>query len=112
MLISLINILLVSILGFIPSASLSCDGYPLVVQIINNQNGDFTIIKDLEERDSGSFVVINWREKLMLPRTFINNEISFSDRKWKLIYENSEDARIINAKPNGQVITYNCQSSD
>ena len=44
----------------------------------------------------------------MLPRTFISNEISFSDNVWKWIYDQDNNARLLKRDFSGNVREYQC----
>jgi len=107
---NLISLLLTFLMTFTPANSFKCDGDILNSKIINNQNGDFTIIKDLDKLDSGAFVVLEWKVNLMLPRTFLVGEKSFSDNKWKWIYDNNSNARLLKMEPNGLTTEYKCNA--
>ena len=107
-----ISLILSIFLSITPSSRFICDNQQLNVKIINNQNGDFTIINDLEKLDSGAFVVLDWKVNLMLPRTFFSNEISFSDDKWKWIYEKENQVRLLERKRTGQVFEYKCEARE
>ena len=91
-----------------PPSSFICDNDILEAKIVNNENGDYTITNDLERIDSGAFVVLDWKVALMLPRTFIQKEISFSDNKWKWIYQGNDSVRLLERKSNGEIYEYNC----
>tara|TARA_B100000700_G_scaffold321227_1_gene420034 strand:- start:1298 stop:1477 length:180 start_codon:yes stop_codon:yes gene_type:complete len=57
-------------------------------------------------------MVINGGIELMLPRTFINDEISFSDNKWKWLYEQGNTAQLMETKPSGKIRKYLCEESN
>ena len=107
-----ISILLSVFLSIEPSSTFICDNQKLDVKIINNQNGDYTIINDLEKLDSGAFVLLDWKINLMLPRTFLSDEISFSDNKWKWIYGKQNKVRLIERKRSGQIFEYECEARE
>ena len=109
---NLITIILSLFLSTTPTSSFLCDSDILNLKIINNQNGDFTIVNDLEKIDSGAFVVLEWKKNLMLPRTFLKDEISFSDNKWKWMYIEPDKARLIERKNNGKIIEYKCDAQE
>ena len=100
------------LLSISPYTSFTCDGVSLDVKVINNQNGNFETIKDPQKRDLGAFMVINGGIELMLPRTFINNEISFSDNKWKWLYQKGQTAQLLETKPSGEIKKYLCEESN
>ena len=107
-----ISILLSIFLSIEPTSTFTCDNQQLDVTLINNQNGDFTIINDLEKLDSGAFVVLDWKVNLMLPRTFFSDEISFSDNKWKWIYEEQNKVRLIERKGPNDILEYQCEARE
>ena len=104
----LISLLLSMILIVIPPSTFKCDGEPLKARIINNENGDFSEVKDLQNIDKGAFVVLDWKSNLMLPRTFIANEISFSDNKWKWVYKEGESPKLLEKKSSTEIKEYEC----
>ena len=89
-------------LGFITSilfialnTSYFCDELKLNLVIRNNINGDFSIIKNLSEIDSGAFININWNnKKLMLPYSLRKDFLSFTDKKWDWRYEKNSDGTL------------------
>ncbi len=105
----IISIILSLFITVIQPSTFICDGDPLEAKIINNQNGNFDIVNDISRIDLGAFVVLKWRVNLMLPRTFINGETSFSDNKWKWIYQESDTPRLLQTKQSGQIIEYDCE---
>ena len=109
---NLIAILLSIFLSTTPTSSFLCDSNILNIKIINNQNGDFSIVNDLEKIDSGAFAVLEWKKNLMLPRTFLKGEISFSDNKWKWIYIEPDKAILIERKNSGKTIEYKCDAQE
>ncbi len=55
-------------------------------------NGDFSVVKDLDRIDSGAFVPLNWKDQtLMLPVSFQEGVIGFSDGKWFLSYKDIDN---------------------
>ena len=106
------SLILSLFLSVVPPTSFICDGEILNTQIINNTNGDFKIINDLDQIDEGAFIVLNWGVNLMLPRTFIANEISFSDNKWKWIYTDINHPKLLERRPLGEIIEYPCRPND
>ncbi len=104
----LISLLLSFWLSIIPASSFMCDNEILQAKIINNENGDFAMIEDLEKIDAGAFVVLDWKVNLMLPRTFIQKEISFSDKRWKWIYSDNNKVELLEKKPNGEIVEHKC----
>ncbi len=81
-------------------------------------NGDYRIVKDLDEIDEGAFVVIKWKDlSLMIPRTFNADEISFSDGRWWWGFKKQSETsnlskvalKVINRK--GQKIVYQCNET-
>lgn len=107
----LISLIISILLSTTPASSFICGDHILNAKIYNNQNGDFTIIKDIKKIDLGSFVVLDWIENLMLPRTFIKDEVSFSDNKWKWIYKENNEVKLIERKPSGAIINYECKEN-
>ena len=106
----LISYFLSLIIAITPTSSYKCDGEILNARIINNENGDFSEVNDLKEIDKGAFVLLNWEVNLMLPKTFIANEISFSDNKWKWIYEGINHPRLLEKENSGKIKEYTCES--
>ena len=106
----LISYFLSFIITITPNSFFKCDGDILNAKIINNENGDFSEVSDLKKIDNGAFVLLNWRVDLMLPRTFIANEISFSDNKWKWIYENINQPRLLERLNSDKIKEYSCKS--
>ena len=107
---SFLSIILSLFISVAPSSIFICDDIPLQVKIINNENGDFKVINDTKKIDLGAFIVIDGEIDLMLPRTFINNEISFSDNKWKWLYREDKSAQLIEKRPNGKIKKYECST--
>ena len=100
-----------------PSPDFNCDGDRLTAVIRNNLNGDFAITNDLENIDKGAFIVLNWRDtSLMLPVSFKVGDISFTDKKWLLSYQDQKNGlRINNPRfaqllPNGKIQEFSCQA--
>ena len=105
------------IISLIPSPIFNCDGDVLTATIRNNLNGDFELINDLESLDQGAFVVLEWREDtVMLPLSFNNGEITFSDKKWLWSYQDnevglrSESPRLSHRLQNGKIEEFSCEA--
>ena len=99
-----------------PSSTFDCDGETLNATIRNNMNGDFSLVKDLSKIDKGSFVVLDWKDiSLMLPVSFQEGEISFTDRKWLWSYQDNknglheENPRFAQRMPNGKIVEHECK---
>ena len=105
----------------IPPSSFVCDGNDLTSIIYNNLNGDYKIsedLEDIEDIDEEAFTVINWRGlNIMLPRTFNNGEISFTDRRWWWSYMDKENGlnvthpRFMHVKQDGQIESFKCEAN-
>ena len=115
----LITLLLSIFLTYQPSPTFNCDGDILHATIRNNLNGDFAITEDLENIDKGAFVVLDWRQiSLMLPISFNNGEITFTDKKWLWSYQNNESGliaetpRLAHRLPNGDIKEFICEATN
>ena len=105
------------ILSIHPSSTFSCDEETLVATVRNNLNGDFALVNDLEKLDKGAFVVLDWKNlNLMLPISFQEGEISFTDKKWLWSYQDNEiglhidHPRFSQMLPNGETFEHKCKS--
>ena len=107
---NILSLIMSLIIAITPSSTFICGDQPLEVKIINNENGDFKMINEPSKIDAGAFVVLDWKVNLMLPRTFINNEISFSDNKWKWMYQKDNNPVLIEKKRAGNLIKYECET--
>ena len=103
-------------IGITPSSTFDCDGKALKATILNNLNGDFSLVTNLEKVDQGAFVVLDWKDiSLMLPVSFQKGEISFTDRKWLWSYQDnerglhSESPRFAQRMPHGEIVEYKCK---
>ncbi len=112
----LISFALSIIISITPSQKFSCDGETLLATIRNNLNGDFALVNDLEQLDKGAFVVLDWKEiSLMLPISFQEGEISFTDKKWLWSYKDNEiglhpdNPRLTQRLTNGELIEHECK---
>ena len=99
-----------------PSSTFDCDGQILKAKIINNLNGDFALVTDIEKIDQGAFVVLDWKTiNLMLPVSFQEGEITFTDKKWLWSYQDNEKGlheeqpRFAQRMPSGEIIEYECK---
>ena len=115
---NIISFALSLFLSITPSQTFSCDGDTLRATIRNNLNGDFALVNDLERLDKGAFVVLDWKDiSLMLPISFQEGEISFTDKKWLWSYKDNEiglhmdDPRLTQRLPNGKLIEHECKSA-
>ena len=94
-----------------------CDREYLTINIRNNINGDFSLVKDIKELRPGAFININWQEKsLMLPYYPRAKFISFADKKWDWRYSINEDGKVNDINPVlyellplGKYIEHKCQ---
>ena len=100
-----------------PSSNFICDGDRLTAVIRNNLNGDFAITNDIENIDKGAFIVLHWRDiNLMLPVSFKVGDISFTDKKWLLSYQDKrnglrmDEPRFAQLLPNGEIQEFSCQA--
>ncbi len=114
---NIFSVLLSIFITVTPSSSFECDGQVLNATIRNNLSGDFSIVTDLEKIDKGSFVVLKWKEiNLMLPVSFQQGEISFTDRRWLWSYQDNEQGlhednpRFAQRLPNGEIVEHICKS--
>ena len=112
---NIISIILTLFITIIPAKEFICDGAQLSTSLINNQNGDYEVIEDLEKLDKGAFVLINWKkERLMLPISFKANQINFTDKKWLWSYKSKgkdldlESPRLAKTNLNGSIVDYKC----
>ena len=103
------------LIAITPSSTFDCDGKPLTATIRNNMNGDFAVVTDLEKVDQGAFVVLDWKDiSLMLPVSFQQGEISFTDRKWLWSYQDNEQGlheetpRFAERLPRGEIVEHEC----
>ena len=77
-----------------------CDQEYLTLNIRNNINGDFSLVKDIKELRPGAFININWQDKnLMLPYYPRAKFISFADKKWDWRYSINEDGKVNDINP-------------
>ena len=68
--------------------------------IRNNINGDFSIVKNIEEIQPGAFINIEWNDKkLMLPYSLRKDYLSFTDKKWDWRYSFNQEGAINEKKP-------------
>ncbi len=111
----ILPLILCLLINITPANSFNCDGKPLKATIRNNLNGDFALVKDLEEIDQGAFVTLEWEDiNLMLPVSFQSDEISFTDTKWLWSYKDNllglhhESPRLAQRLPNGTIKDYKC----
>ena len=82
------------------NTSFSCENENLDLVIRNNINGDFSIIKRINEIEPGAFINITWRDKkLMLPYSPRNNYVSFNDKKWNWRYLINQDGSVNQKNP-------------
>ena len=94
-----------------------CDQEYLSLNIRNNINGDFSLVKDIKELRPGAFININWQDKsLMLPYYPRAKFISFADKKWDWRYSINEDGKVNDINPVlyellplGKYIEHKCQ---
>ena len=94
-----------------------CDQEYLNLNIRNNINGDFSLVKDIKELRPGAFININWQDKsLMLPYYPRAKFISFADKKWDWRYSINEDGKVNDINPVlyellplGKYIEHKCQ---
>ena len=94
-----------------------CDKEYLNLNIRNNINGDFSLVKDIKELRPGAFININWQEKsLMLPYYPRAKFISFADKKWDWRYSINEEGIVNDINPVlyellplGKYIEHKCQ---
>ena len=99
------------------NTSFVCDQEYLSLEIRNNINGDFSIVKDIKELSPGAFITINWKDKsLMLPYYPRAQFISFADKKWDWRYSINEDGKVNDINPElyelsplGKYIEHKCQ---
>ena len=111
------NILTSIILLLSIKTSFLCDQMDLNLTIRNNINGDFSIVKKIEEIRPGAFININWQDKnLMLPYSPRANFLSFSDKKWDWRYSINDDGNVnekvpvlYELSPLGEYIEHKCQ---
>ena len=97
-----------------------CDQENLSLNIRNNINGDFSLVKDIKELRPGAFININWQDKrLMLPYYPRAKFISFADKKWDWRYSINEDGKVNDINPVlyellplGKYIEHKCQISN
>ena len=113
---NIFSFLLSIFISIIPPTTFDCDGAALEATIRNNLNGDFLIVTDLEKVDQGAFVVLEWKDiSLMLPISFQQGEISFTDRKWLWSYQDNEQGlheespRFAQRMPSGEIIEHECK---
>tara|TARA_Y100001968_G_C19443630_1_gene764000 strand:+ start:533 stop:886 length:354 start_codon:yes stop_codon:yes gene_type:complete len=111
----LISLIISFFINIIPPSQFICDGDLLEARIYNNLNGDYQLLKNLEDIDEGAFVVLKWREaRIMIPRTFRSGEISFTDRKWWWSYKENgrppdlEHPRLEKLSNSGYIRRYEC----
>ena len=80
------------------NTSYVCENLELELVIRNNINGDFSIVKKIEEIEPGAFINIEWKDKkLMLPYSLRKDLISFTDKKWDWRYSYNQEG-IVNEK--------------
>ena len=91
----------------------------MTTTIRNNLNGDFELVNDLEKLDKGAFIVLDWKNlSLMLPISFQEGEISFTDKKWLWSYQDKvvglhdEKPRFSQRLRSGEVIEHVCNIYD
>ena len=97
--------------------SFICDHEKLSLNIRNNINGDFSIVKDIKEIRPGAFININWQDKsIMLPYYPRAKFISFADKKWDWRYSINEEGIVNDINPVlyellplGKYIEHKCQ---
>ncbi len=99
-----------------PASTFICDGDILNVTIRNNMNGDFSVVTDLGQVDQGAFVVLDWKDiSLMLPVSFQQGEISFTDRKWLWSYQDNkqglheDNPRLAHRISMGRIVEHECK---
>ena len=112
----MLSFLLSLLITITPSTTFDCDGETLNATIRNNLNGDFSLVTNLEKIDQGAFVVLDWKDIiLMLPVSFQKGEISFTDRKWLWSYQDNEKGlhlespRLAQRMPNGEIVEHKCK---
>ena len=112
---SICSFLLSLLIVLEPPSTFDCDGEPLEATIRNNMNGDFALVTDLEKIDKGAFVVIDWKDvSLMLPVSFQEGEISFTDKKWLWSYQDKSiglhevTPRFAQRLPSGEIYEHEC----
>ena len=77
-----------------------CEDIPLNLSIRNNINGDFMLLKNIDEIQPGAFINIDWnKKKLMLPYSLRKGFISFSDRKWEWRYNFDNEGNLDESRP-------------
>ena len=97
--------------------SFICDQLDLNLTIRNNINGDYSLLKEINEIRPGAFININWKEKnLMLPYSPRVKFISFSDNKWDWRYSINDNEKVDESNPvlyellpNGKYLEHKCQ---
>ena len=85
--------------------------------IRNNINGDFSIVKNIEEIQPGAFINIEWNDKkLMLPYSLRKDYLSFTDKKWDWRYSfnqeetiNEKNPTLYELLPSGVIKEHLCQ---
>ena len=114
---NLISLFLSILISIAPPHEFSCDGEKLLATVRNNLNGDFALVDDLKKLDKGAFVVLDWKDiSLMLPISFQEGEISFTDKKWLWSYQDNElglhieNPRFAQRLTNGEIIEHECES--
>ena len=111
------NLITTIVLLLTLNTSFICDHEKLSLNIRNNINGDFSLVKDIKELRPGAFININWKEKsLMLPYYPRAKFISFADKKWDWRYSINEDGKVNDINPVlyellplGKYIEHKCQ---
>ena len=113
---NIFSVLISIFLAITPPSTFECDGKLLTATIRNNINGDFALTTNLEMIDQGAFVVLDWeRITLMLPVSFQQGEISFTDRKWLWSYQDNEvglhpdTPRLAQRLQSGEIIEHECK---
>ena len=111
------NLITTIVLLLTLNTSFICDHEKLSLNIRNNINGDFSLVKDIKELRPGAFININWQDKsLMLPYYPRAKFISFADKKWDWRYSINEDGKVNDINPVlyellplGKYIEHKCQ---
>ena len=111
------NLITTIVLLLTLNTSFICDQKSLSLNIRNNINGDFSLVKDIKELRPGAFININWQDKsLMLPYYPRAKFISFADKKWDWRYSINEDGKVNDINPVlyellplGKYIEHKCQ---
>ena len=94
-----------------------CENINLKLEIRNNINGDFSIVKTISDIEPGAFVNIDWDgKKLMLPYSLRKDYVSFTDKKWDWRYQinqdglaNDKNPTLYELLPSGVIEEHKCQ---